>query len=164
MAQREDLHVFVPVALRQQPQQREHVRHTEVDQSQQHGRSPCHSIPPSYERPRRPLSHPSSALTQASSPTSMDAVFGRSRDHPVDLDRVRPAGWIQAVIDDPDQAASRSSRQSAATSGQRSTCEALWVPTSTASYPGAWNAKAPMKPVCPSNSTPSTVLVPVPSP
>ena len=41
----------VPVAHRQQPQQREHVRHTKVGQSQQHGPSPCHSVPPSHERP-----------------------------------------------------------------------------------------------------------------
>ena len=51
MAQREDLRVFVPAAHRQQPQQREHVRHTEIGQSQQHGRSPCHSVPLSHERP-----------------------------------------------------------------------------------------------------------------
>jgi hypothetical protein len=37
VAQREDFRVFVPAAHRQQPQQREHVRHTEVSQSQQHG-------------------------------------------------------------------------------------------------------------------------------
>ena len=40
VTQREDLRVLVPVAHRQQPQQREHVRHTEIGQSQQHGRSP----------------------------------------------------------------------------------------------------------------------------
>ena len=51
MAQREDLRVFVPAAHRQQPQQREDVRHTEVGQSQEHGRSPCHSVPLSHERP-----------------------------------------------------------------------------------------------------------------
>ena len=51
VAQREDLCVFVPAAHRQQPQQREHVRHTEIGQSQQHGRSPCHSIPLSCEYP-----------------------------------------------------------------------------------------------------------------
>ena len=38
-------------AHRQQPQQREDVRHTEVGQSQEHGRSPCHSVPLSHERP-----------------------------------------------------------------------------------------------------------------
>ena len=37
VAQREDLRVLVSAAHRQQPQQREHVRHTEVSQSQQHG-------------------------------------------------------------------------------------------------------------------------------
>ena len=36
---------------RQQSQQREHVRHTKVGQSQQHGPSPCHSVSPSHERP-----------------------------------------------------------------------------------------------------------------
>jgi len=51
VAQHEDLRVFVPAAHRQQPQQREHVRHTEVGQSQHHGRSPCHSVPLSHERP-----------------------------------------------------------------------------------------------------------------
>ena len=51
MAQREDLGVLVPVAHRQQPQQREDVRHTQVGQSQEHGRSPCHSVPLSHERP-----------------------------------------------------------------------------------------------------------------
>jgi hypothetical protein len=44
VAQREDLRVLVPAAHRQQPQQREHVRHTKVGQSQQHGPSPCHSV------------------------------------------------------------------------------------------------------------------------
>ena len=43
VAQREDFRVLVPAAHRQQPQQREHVRHTEVGQLQQHGPSPCHS-------------------------------------------------------------------------------------------------------------------------
>jgi len=33
VAQREDLRVLVPAAHRQEPQQREHVRHTEVCQS-----------------------------------------------------------------------------------------------------------------------------------
>ena len=51
VAQREDLRVFVPAAHRQQPQQREYVRHTEIGESQQHGRSPCHSVPRSHERP-----------------------------------------------------------------------------------------------------------------
>ena len=36
MAESEDLGVLVPVAHRQQPQQRERVRHAEVRQSQQH--------------------------------------------------------------------------------------------------------------------------------
>ena len=72
--------------------------------------------------------------------------------------RATPSG-AQAIY-----AVPGSSLQSAATSGQRSISDALWVPTSTASYSGAWNAKAPMKPVCPSSSTPSTTLRPVPSP
>jgi hypothetical protein len=50
----EDLRVLVPAAHRQQPQQREQVRHTEVGQSQQHGPSPCHSLP-------RHMSPPSAA-------------------------------------------------------------------------------------------------------
>jgi hypothetical protein len=37
VAQREDLCVFVPVAHRQQPQQCEHICHTKVGQSPQHG-------------------------------------------------------------------------------------------------------------------------------
>jgi hypothetical protein len=37
VAQRKDLCVFVPVAHRQQPQQCEHICHTKVGQSQQHG-------------------------------------------------------------------------------------------------------------------------------
>jgi hypothetical protein len=37
VAQCEDLCVFVPAAHRQQPQEREHIRYTEVSQSQQHG-------------------------------------------------------------------------------------------------------------------------------
>jgi len=45
VAQREDLRVFVPVSHRSQPQRREYVRHTEIGQSQQHSRSPCHSVP-----------------------------------------------------------------------------------------------------------------------
>jgi putative transposase len=45
VAQREDLRVLVLAAHRQQPKQREHVRHTEVGQSQQHGPPPCHSVP-----------------------------------------------------------------------------------------------------------------------
>jgi hypothetical protein len=44
VAQRKDLRVPVPAAHRQQPQQREHVRHTEIGRSQ-HGPSPCHSVP-----------------------------------------------------------------------------------------------------------------------
>jgi hypothetical protein len=45
VAQREDLRVLVLAAHWQQSQQREHVSHTEVSQSQQHGPSPCHSVP-----------------------------------------------------------------------------------------------------------------------
>ncbi|MBS2965923.1 hypothetical protein KGA66_22955 [Actinocrinis puniceicyclus] len=37
------LGVLVPMAHRKQPQHRERVRHAKVSQSQQHGRSPCHS-------------------------------------------------------------------------------------------------------------------------
>ncbi len=33
VAQRQDLHVLVPVAYRKQPQYRERVRHTEIGQS-----------------------------------------------------------------------------------------------------------------------------------
>ena len=78
VAQREDLRVFVPAAHRQQPQQREHVRHTEIGQSQQHGRSPCHNV-------HRRTSAPPTAIaynigpTRTSAPTSMDEDFGRSR-------------------------------------------------------------------------------------
>jgi hypothetical protein len=36
MAQREDLGVLVPIGARQQPQQRERVRDTEVRQSKEH--------------------------------------------------------------------------------------------------------------------------------
>jgi hypothetical protein len=78
VAQREDLRVFVPVAHRQQPQQREHVRHTEIGQSQQHSRSPCHSVPWSHERPTGRIAC-NVGLTHASAPTSMDEVFGRSK-------------------------------------------------------------------------------------
>jgi hypothetical protein len=46
-AQRQDPRVFVLAAHRQQTQQREHVHHTDTGHSQQHGRSPCHNIPPS---------------------------------------------------------------------------------------------------------------------
>ena len=35
MAQRQDLHVLVPIAARQQPQQRERVRDAQVRQAQQ---------------------------------------------------------------------------------------------------------------------------------
>ena len=59
VAQREDLCVFVPAAHRQQPQQREHVRHTKVGQSQRHGPSQCHSVPVARV-PRRPLSRTTS--------------------------------------------------------------------------------------------------------
>jgi hypothetical protein len=51
VAQRKDLRVFLLAARRQQSQQRKHVRHTEVGQSQQHGPSPCHNVSPSHERP-----------------------------------------------------------------------------------------------------------------
>jgi hypothetical protein len=37
--QREDLDIFVPLAHRQQPQEREGVGHGEVGQAQQHDRS-----------------------------------------------------------------------------------------------------------------------------
>jgi hypothetical protein len=77
MAQREDLCVFVPAAHRQQPQQREDVRHTEVGQSQEHGRSPCHSVPPCRTNAGRHRT--ASATSATSAPTSMDEVFGRSR-------------------------------------------------------------------------------------
>ena len=78
MAQRENLRVFVPAAHRQQPQQREHVRHTEVGQPQQHGRSPCHNNPPSHERPtgrHRAQHRPHPCIGS----TSMDEVFGMSK-------------------------------------------------------------------------------------
>ncbi|MFE5124199.1 hypothetical protein [Streptomyces sp. NPDC056669] len=39
VAQGEDFGVLVPVGHRQQTQHRERVRHTQVSQSQQHGRS-----------------------------------------------------------------------------------------------------------------------------
>jgi hypothetical protein len=42
---REDLRVFLLAAHRQQSQHREHVRHTGIGQSQQHGPSPCHGVP-----------------------------------------------------------------------------------------------------------------------
>ena len=50
VAQREDLRVFFPAAHRKQPQQCEHVHNTEIGQLQQHGRSPCHSVPLSHKR------------------------------------------------------------------------------------------------------------------
>jgi hypothetical protein len=37
VAQRQDLHILVPIAQRQQTQQGERVRHAKVRQSQQHG-------------------------------------------------------------------------------------------------------------------------------
>jgi hypothetical protein len=77
VAQREDLLVFVPAAHRQQPQQREHVRHTEIGQLQQHGRSPRHSVPLSHERPagrHRAQHRPHPCIGS----TRMDEVFGRS--------------------------------------------------------------------------------------
>jgi hypothetical protein len=61
VAQREDLRVFVLAAHRQQPQQREHVRHTEVDRSQQHDRSTCHGIPSRASASPRPI-HATSRL------------------------------------------------------------------------------------------------------
>ena len=66
----------------QDAQQREHVRHTEVGQSQQHGRSPCHNNPPSHERPadRHAIAH-NIGLTHASAPTSMDEVFRQEQHH-----------------------------------------------------------------------------------
>jgi hypothetical protein len=51
VAQREDLRFLVPAAHRQQPQQREHIRYTEVGQSQQHGPSSCHSVPRDMSAP-----------------------------------------------------------------------------------------------------------------
>ncbi|MFI0857631.1 hypothetical protein ACH4TX_40525 [Streptomyces sp. NPDC021098] len=39
MAEGQDLRILVPVAHRQQTQQRERIRHAQVGQSQQHGRS-----------------------------------------------------------------------------------------------------------------------------
>jgi len=50
VAQHENFRIFVTVAHRQQSQQREHVRHAEVGQSQQPGPSPCHSVSPSHGR------------------------------------------------------------------------------------------------------------------
>ncbi|KUL43867.1 hypothetical protein ADL28_42100 [Streptomyces violaceusniger] len=41
MAEGQDLRILVPVAHRQQTQQRERVGHSQVGQSQQHGRSSC---------------------------------------------------------------------------------------------------------------------------
>jgi hypothetical protein len=41
VAQRQDLHILVPIAHRQQTQEGERVRHTKVRQSQQHGRPSC---------------------------------------------------------------------------------------------------------------------------
>jgi hypothetical protein len=54
VAQRENLRVLVPAAHRQQPQQREHVRHTKVGQSQQHDPSPCHGIRRHMSTPPNP--------------------------------------------------------------------------------------------------------------
>jgi hypothetical protein len=78
VAQRQDLRVFVPAAHRQQPQQHEHVRHTERGQLQQHGRSPCNSVPCSTSAPAAATAH-NIGLTHAPAPTSTDEVFGRSR-------------------------------------------------------------------------------------
>jgi hypothetical protein len=71
VAQHADLRVFVPAAHRQQ---REHVRHTEIGQSQQHGRSPCHNLPLSHERPPPAAIAHNIGLTHASVPTSMEEV------------------------------------------------------------------------------------------
>jgi hypothetical protein len=43
VAKDEDLGILVPVTHREQPQQRHRVRHAEVDQSNQHGRSSSRS-------------------------------------------------------------------------------------------------------------------------
>jgi hypothetical protein len=56
MAQRNDLHVLVSIAHRQQAQHGERVRHTQVSQSQQHGGPPCrsdHQLPESAAQATR---------------------------------------------------------------------------------------------------------------
>jgi hypothetical protein len=50
VAQRADLRVFVRLLIGSSRSSAKHVRHTEIGQSQQHGRSPCHSVPLSHER------------------------------------------------------------------------------------------------------------------
>ena len=76
VTQHQDLRVLIRVAHWQEPQQREHVRHAEVDQSQQYRRSSCRSWQTSgvepATRPRRNQNIATPAATTA--PTWADEI------------------------------------------------------------------------------------------
>src|SRR3954453_7798895 len=119
------------------------------------------------DRSRRALRRPPRASAQSRPASRRRRRCGTRRRSGCGGADARPRGitrGVGTVAEASAQAASRSSRHRAATSGSRSTWEALWVPTNTASWAAAWKAKAPMKPVCPTSSTPSTVLLPIPAP
>ena len=67
VAQREDLRVFVPAAHRQQPQRREHVRHTKIGQPQQHGQA-ARSITMPQQSPVAQAPHQPPSRTTSASP------------------------------------------------------------------------------------------------
>lgn len=75
-AQREDLRVLVLVAHRQQLQQGEHVRHTQIGKSKQHDRSSCGGT---HQVPRAPAQAPALDTTRTPAPTRTDEVIGRHR-------------------------------------------------------------------------------------
>ncbi|MER6009867.1 hypothetical protein [Streptomyces bluensis] len=79
MAQGEDLDVLAVVAHRQQAQHRERVRHTQIGQSQQHGRPSCRGDhqPREYPAPRQTLT----CMDEVSGKHSVPTALATSRDH-----------------------------------------------------------------------------------
>ncbi|WP_406071117.1 transposase [Micromonospora sp. NBC_01638] len=97
MAQRQDLHVLVSIAHRQQTQHGERVRHTQVGQSQQHGRPSCRSDRQPRESPSEsnPGRHP--GRPRAPAPTRADEIFGRGNAKKLTALETK-TGWRYQVV------------------------------------------------------------------
>jgi hypothetical protein len=64
MPKSEDLHVFIPVTHRQQPQHRERVRDGQVAQSQQHEPTSCRAVD-SHTQPAHTAPVPATTINTA---------------------------------------------------------------------------------------------------